>query len=1320
MAAPAVARAPSTGPSQRQRAQTLLSASTSANISPSLSRSYHQPLGTGSLRRTQQQGSHVRSRSHGDAGASLSAVAKGKRRAVFCDVVVDDLELDENGVCVYPTGPASDFLNSLGSPITLPESSSSQPQPIRPMTPGKVPKVDFDKVRQSLHELWVTEESYLRKVSSLLKDYAIPLRTFSKRRDTAVIPPFEATHLFINLEQLVPIAEAFEADLRQLVSQMQKDKSSLPSDYGEVILQHVERMEPYKKWLANVSASEAIRRELDKHNSSFREFVERTQVHSRETAQATGGFKEFLAEPFQRVSRYRLMLDPIIFHLPPDDPNVEPLQIAIGILTDICSMQVDDATKRAATFWSLKETIDGFPDALVGFDREFIDCIDADEIIEIADSRPTTLRCTLFLFNDKVLIAKRPSGDKTGKVHAGVDDIDRTVSLYQTSHLSSTQASLLGSPKKLRKGVLGFRGLVDLAEVVAVDFGTSAAAPQFGLVFDHPPVDQSERWCGRPARKFVVANTYAPDVKRAEKEAWFGRFAEAVMRAKLKDGAKAAKRGKAMLAGGSSGETSEVYWALWDRRSYERLRGTQKGKLALHVVDEGSPSLDYGKDARPVVLARATLLPSQRCRFEVRSNDSASNSEDTISIDRIAPAIAELGMSYGLFSFPTLRPLPIGSARSRPRSGLLSVFDVFSSGGGLKRGNSLVSKGSSAATTTLDTPNLSASNSPRASSPVSPQPNSLSQSYRRPVSAKMSAPDLYASMSGRGSAARTAEAYDGVAEMDVVPSTSATSLRNNGRGRPRRSLSLPPPLAQPSFHSPTTTQDLSYGAPSPADTTTPEAPDDADATMDASVDTPWSGMRELEAPTTSPIAYRPPVVGSTRRRMIGPRDMRTPSMLQESVGGPGPSHLPFAREHSPTPQRRPHTSNSSIATFQSSPSYADLVDDSLESQTSSVGAATKRPRPPVEASPRPTPAKKVASFADLGMGPRAHGGEGVRNLSGPRRPSNSTLERRIPSSSSAQIKIRSRRVTSGTSTICAPATPPKDVVQPDVFSSPAAIVAEKQWQAVEDVQMEEAHPDPFERLRKHVDDMRLKISRELTTANKENERIVSPTALTRSPQTRNVFGKSFGSKNSFASSQHRLSNASLTDTRPRHKIDVQILSDWTRKLADLVAAAQAQAAAVEAAASKPRTPSPAPVNDAGGSALEMEMLEQERDLLAAELAALKEEAKTLVNDAFEKQSALEAAQGENAKLRQAYSDICQEADTLYAEFNAALESVTLAAQAEPSASGEYVDLVQQLEQSVSARYKTEHDLRVYRRKVEAELEEKARWGELLRRHGLLA
>ena len=37
------------------------------------------------------------------------------------------------------------------------------------MTPGKPPRVDLDRVRQNLHELWLTEESYLRKIKSLLR-----------------------------------------------------------------------------------------------------------------------------------------------------------------------------------------------------------------------------------------------------------------------------------------------------------------------------------------------------------------------------------------------------------------------------------------------------------------------------------------------------------------------------------------------------------------------------------------------------------------------------------------------------------------------------------------------------------------------------------------------------------------------------------------------------------------------------------------------------------------------------------------------------------------------------------------------------------------------------------------------------------------------------------------------------------------------------------------------------------------------------------------------------------------------------------------------
>lgn len=205
------------------------------------------------------------------------------------------------------------------------------------------------------------------------------------------------------------------------------------------------------------------------------------------------------------------------------------------------------------------------------------------------------------------------------------------------------------------------------------------------------------------------------------------------------------------------------------------------------------------------------------------------------------------------------------------------------------------------------------------------------------------------------------------------------------------------------------------------------------------------------------------------------------------------------------------------------------------------------------------------------------------------------------------------------------------------------------------------------------------------------------------------------------------------------------------------------------------------------------MLEQERDLIAAELTALKAEMLQVSELSNARQGAwtdilslryhpalprlqlqqtnhateiaLSDTQGENAKLRQAYMDICAEADALHAvslvspspilavvalhahrllaqDFNAALESgellypllqfevrnlrslslfpVHLAAQAEPSATGEYIELTSQLSQAVASRFEAEHQLRLYRRAVQAELEEKERWGALLRRHGLIS
>lgn len=347
----------------------------------------------------------------------------------------------------------------------------------------------------------------------------------------------------------------------------------------------------------------------------------------------------------------------MIRHLPATDENVEPLEEAVELLETICTMEVDEETRKASAMWSLRETIDGFPvrsafpslptkpflpafhtsslpslllpsspsplsfcspplplsttqtsptdprlvhqASLISSNRYFITCLDVDELVDSS----TTLRCTLFLFSDKLVIAKRPSGEKTGRQHAGLDNLDNLAVLYSTSNFTSTQSSMLGSPKKLKKGVMGYRGTIELLELRAVDLGGTA----FGLVLDRPPLDQSERWCGREARRFEVARTYAEDTRRAEKEVFLGRCAEAsvLFRGGRGEG-RAVRSGKVWENGGDEG-CSVLYCWVTERRTWEgetrkvsfRVSWRVRGRELMHV-GAGSVGAAFGSDGRGV------------------------------------------------------------------------------------------------------------------------------------------------------------------------------------------------------------------------------------------------------------------------------------------------------------------------------------------------------------------------------------------------------------------------------------------------------------------------------------------------------------------------------------------------------------------------------------------------------------------------------------------------------------------------------------------------------------------------------------------------
>ena len=170
-------------------------------------------------------------------------------------------------------------------------------------------------------------------------------------------------------------------------------------------------------------------------------------------------------DPVQRIPRYILMFKSMIKAMSDDHPQKSKLVQAEEIASRIALAETDDSTVRAAIMYKLAASVESFPPSLVSSGRLFIDCIDVDDIIvDISFSSDSSaslssvqnsnnvLHCTYFLFDDKLLIVKRPNGDKSGRALAGIDDLEKI----------ATSAVSRGTAKK---SGLVFKGVFDIVEI---------------------------------------------------------------------------------------------------------------------------------------------------------------------------------------------------------------------------------------------------------------------------------------------------------------------------------------------------------------------------------------------------------------------------------------------------------------------------------------------------------------------------------------------------------------------------------------------------------------------------------------------------------------------------------------------------------------------------------------------------------------------------------------------------------------------------------------------------------------------------------------
>ena len=125
-----------------------------------------------------------------------------------------------------------------------------------------------------INELVATERSYVQRLRTLRDDYARPLREYAKNKDTLIIPQYEAKTLFGNVDQIVPVNEAFLVDLEKMVAPGGRE---VVGGVGDVALKHFKQLrgfELYRQYYSKREEAQKIFEAEIKKGSGLSTFID--------------------------------------------------------------------------------------------------------------------------------------------------------------------------------------------------------------------------------------------------------------------------------------------------------------------------------------------------------------------------------------------------------------------------------------------------------------------------------------------------------------------------------------------------------------------------------------------------------------------------------------------------------------------------------------------------------------------------------------------------------------------------------------------------------------------------------------------------------------------------------------------------------------------------------------------------------------------------------------------------------------------------------------------------------------------------------------
>ncbi|KAI8138256.1 hypothetical protein BJV82DRAFT_673801 [Fennellomyces sp. T-0311] len=402
---------------------------------------------------------------------------------VYYDVLVEDRLVDSTNTCY------GQFYQVI---------SASSAQPIRPRQASFISSaaeqrrfVKNDERRDNLiSEFICTEDNYVANLRAFITSIVYPIRSRARDKQRKILGPYECGKIFMNIEQVLQVNEAFRLDLARY-------QSSPHMDFGEMCLMHLRRFVTcYHKFLLGVENAQSFNLKEQKDNATYEAYLNVSKKgRMEERWLLTSGLQQkmkdsmgnqtvyaYLALPGQRVGRYTLFLKELIKHTTDDHPNLPGLTEALKTAEEIANMSEDYHTKLIKIFHNMLQSIQNCPASLLSQQRSLICHVDAAEI------DPHTLKpahpVTLFLFTDKLMVVRRPSYAADGLELCGLDherDKSGKVSLLARKAESSKRYE-----RKLK-----FRGWMSLNDIDIHD-GAAELPTSFTLVTnitESPPAD---------------------------------------------------------------------------------------------------------------------------------------------------------------------------------------------------------------------------------------------------------------------------------------------------------------------------------------------------------------------------------------------------------------------------------------------------------------------------------------------------------------------------------------------------------------------------------------------------------------------------------------------------------------------------------------------------------------------------------------------------------------------------------------------------------------------------------------------------------------